>query len=123
MQIEISTRHGELEPAQHAHIRLKAEKLTKYFNRLMAIQVAVESIKHSWQVEILISAEHKHDFVAVQQAATVEEATDLCARKIEQQLRRYKEKIQHHKGDPSASSILAAQSGLDDADEDGGEDS
>ena len=112
MQIEISTRHGELAPAQNEHIRQKVEKLTKYFNRLMAIQVAVESIKHSWQVEILISAEHKHDFVAIQQASSVEEATDLCARKIEQQLRRYKEKIQHHKGDPSASSILAAQADL-----------
>lgn len=103
MQIEISTRHGELTDPQRAHIHEKAEKLKKYFARLMAIHVAVEQLKHSWQVEILISAEHKHDFVAIHDASTPEGAMDVCAHKIEEQLRRYKEKIQGHKGETSAS--------------------
>lgn len=99
MQIDISTRHGSLEPGQQQHIREKAEKLVKYFNRVMSIQVAVEQIKHNWQVEILISAEHKHDFVAVVEAPSPETAMDLCSHKIEEQLRRYKDRVQHHKGD------------------------
>ena len=99
MHIEISTRHGGLGPEQQGYLRDKAEKLLKYFGRLMAIEVEVEHQKLAWQVEILVSAEHKHDFVAREQGPTPEAATDQCVHKIEHQLRRYKEKVQRHKGD------------------------
>jgi putative sigma-54 modulation protein len=88
-----------LDDQQHRYLHDKAEKLLKYFGRLMAIEVAVNHIKHSWEVEILVSAEHKHDFVARESGATPEAAMDLCVHKIEQQLRRYKERVQRHKGE------------------------
>jgi len=99
VQIEISTRHGVLGLEQQSYLRDKAEKLLKYFGRLMAIEVAVEQIKHAWQVEIKVSAEHKHDFFASEQGMTPEVAMDQCVHKIEHQLRRYKERVQNHKGD------------------------
>jgi putative sigma-54 modulation protein len=99
VQIEISTRHGGLDSERQSYIHDKAEKLLKYFGRLMAIEVAVDHGKHGWEVEILVSAEHKHDFVAKETGSTPEAAMDVCVHKIEQQLRRYKEKVQHHKGD------------------------
>jgi putative sigma-54 modulation protein len=99
VQIEISTRHGGLEAEQQRYVHDKAEKLLKYFGRLMAIEVAIDHGKHGWDIEILVSAEHKHDFVAREAAPTPEAAMDRCVHKIEQQLRRYKEKVQHHKGD------------------------
>jgi putative sigma-54 modulation protein len=98
VQITISTRHGILQPDSQAHLRDKAEKLQKYFGRLMSIEVEVEHRKNDWQVEIFVSAEHKHDFVAREEAPTPEAAMDHCVHKIEQQLRRYKDKIQNHKG-------------------------
>ena len=99
MHIEISTRHGGLGPEQQLYLHEKAEKLQKYFGRLMSIEVAVDHGKHGWEIEILVSAEHKHDFVAREGGSTPEAAMDLCVHKIEHQLRRYKEKVQHHKGD------------------------
>ncbi len=99
MQIEITTRHGELGSAQQHYLHDKAEKLLKYFGRLMAIEVTVDQVKHAWDVEILVSAEHKHDFVARETGVSPEVAMDQCVHKIEQQLRRYKERVQHHKGD------------------------
>lgn len=101
MQVEISTRHGDLNPEQQLYVRDKAEKLRKYFGRLMAIEVAVDQGKQAWEVEIRVSAEHKHDFVAREVAPTPETAMDLCVHKIENQLRRYKEKVQNHKGEVS----------------------
>jgi putative sigma-54 modulation protein len=98
VHIEISTRHGELGAEQQRYLHDKAEKLLKYFGRLMAIEVAVDHAKHAWELEILVSAEHKHDFVAKETGATPEAAMDSCVHKIEQQLRRYKEKVQNHKG-------------------------
>jgi putative sigma-54 modulation protein len=99
VQIEISTRHGELDAAQQRYLHDKAEKLLKYFGRIMAIEVAVDHMKHAWEVEILVSAEHKHDFVARESGSTPAAAMDACVHKIEHQLRRYKERVQHHKGD------------------------
>ncbi len=99
MHIEITARHGSLEPEQTTHIHDKAQKLLKYFDRLMAIEVEVDFRKNDCQVEVFVSAEHKHDFLARESADTPEAAMDVCVHKVEQQLRRYKERIQHHKGD------------------------
>jgi putative sigma-54 modulation protein len=99
VQIEITTRHGELSSEQQVYLHDKAEKLLKYFSRLMAIEVKADQGKHAWEVEILVSAEHKHDFVAHETGLIPEVAMDQCVHKIEQQLRRYKERVQHHKGD------------------------
>jgi putative sigma-54 modulation protein len=114
VQIEISTRHGALEPDEHAYLHDKAERLLKYFDRLMAIQVEVDHQKHSWLVEIQASAEHKHDFVAREEGATPGAAMDQCVHKIEQQLRRYKEKIQHHKGEISQGEMPPHSAGAPD---------
>ena len=97
MQIAISTRHGSLSQPQLDYLHDKAEKLLKYFGRLMLIEVEVDHRKHDWLVEIFVSAEHKHDFVAREEAPIPEAAMDLCIHKVEQQLRRYKEKVQEHR--------------------------
>jgi putative sigma-54 modulation protein len=96
--IEISTRHGHLSPDAHAYLHEKAEKLLRYFDRLMAIEVAVDHGKHSWEVEIRASAEHKHDFFAKEEAPTPQAAMDACLHKVEHQLKKYKERVQDHTG-------------------------
>jgi putative sigma-54 modulation protein len=109
VHIEITTRHGGLGPDQQAYLHDKAEKLLKYFGRLMQIEVEVEHLKHSWQVEILVSAEHKHDFVAREEGPTPEAAMDQCVHKVEHQLRRYKERVQNHKGDIALGGMAARE--------------
>jgi len=101
-----------LDAEQHRYLHEKAEKLLKYFSRLMAIEVAVDHVKHAWEIEILVSAEHKHDFVAREAGATPEAAMDACVHKIEQQLRKYKERVQNHKGEATlgGSSFLESES-------------
>jgi putative sigma-54 modulation protein len=106
VHIEITTRHGSLGAEQQTYLHDKAEKLLKYFGRLMQIEVEADHLKHSWQVEIFVSAEHKHDFVAREEGPTPEAAMDQCVHKIEQQLRRYKERVQNHKGDVSHQDVF-----------------
>ena len=95
MQISISARHGHLSEATRAKITAKAEKLAKLFERLTVIEVTVD-LEHSEKpiVELCVSAEHKHDFVAKEAADEMWAAIDGAIHKIEQQLRKYKEKIQ-----------------------------
>ena len=106
MQIKISTRHGHLSEATQQFIRDKAEKLLHYFGRLTIIEVTVD-LKNEQQkmVEFVVSAEHKHDFVAREANKDVLAAVDLVMAKLEGQLRKYKEKIQDRRRTPSTGEV------------------
>lgn len=101
MQVSISTRHGHLSEPTQEKIRAKAEKLGRYFDRLMSIEVTVD-LKDSQNptVDVNVSAEHKHDFVAHEQAENLLGALDACVQKIEQQLKKYKERVQDKHRNP-----------------------
>lgn len=109
MQIKISARHGHLSDSIQELIRQKAEKLPHLFERLTMIEVTVDlNHDHSKMVEFVVQAEHKHDFVAREGNGEIMVAVDLALAKIEEQLRRYKKKIQNHRGSPSARDVAGA---------------
>lgn len=99
MQIKISTRHGKLSDATQEKLKAKLEKLPHLFERLSSIELTVD-LEHNDKpaVELRVSAEHKHDFVATEQAPELMAAFDGVLAKIEQQIRKYKEKVQEHRG-------------------------
>ena len=103
MQVTISARHGHLSEASQEKIRAKVEKLTRIFDRLTAIEVTV-NLEHEEKphVDLRVSAEHKHDFAATDEAETLMAAVDNVVNKLEQQLRKYKEKIQHRGRTPGS---------------------
>jgi putative sigma-54 modulation protein len=97
MQINISARHGQLSEATRSKIKPKLEKLSRYFERLTAIDLTVD-LEHDENpgVDLRVSAEHKHDFVAAVKDENLMAAIDGAIHKIEQQIRKYKEKVQNH---------------------------
>ena len=97
MQVAITCRHGHLSSGAQDHMRQKAEKLLTYFERVTAIGVTVDTQNDQSIVEILVDAEHKHNFVASETATGVMAAFDQALHKMEQQIRKYKEKIQDHR--------------------------
>lgn len=105
MQIKISARHGHLSETTQQIIHEKAEKLLHFFERLMMIEVMVDLKEDNKKVEFLVSAEHKHDFVASAEHEDILAATDQVLAKVEQQLRKYKEKIQDHRRTPSTGEV------------------
>ena len=105
MEIKISARHGHLSEATQAFIREKVEKLLHFFERLMQIEVTVDLKNENKIVEVLVSAEHKHDFVARERNKDVLAAVDLVMAKLEGQLRKYKEKIQDRRRTPSTGEV------------------
>jgi putative sigma-54 modulation protein len=108
VQIKISARHGHLAEATQQFIRDKVERLLHIFQRLTMIEVTVDLKEESKVVELLVSAEHKHDFVAHERHKDVLAAVDLVLDKLEGQLRRYKEKIQDRRRTPSAGEVPGA---------------
>jgi putative sigma-54 modulation protein len=108
VQIKISARHGQLSDATQEFIREKAEKLLRFFERLTLIEVTVDLKNEMKGVEILVSAEHKHDFVAHERNSDILAAVDAVVDKLEGQLRRYKEKVQDHRRTPSTGKVAQA---------------
>ncbi len=94
MQVRVSTRHGHLSEASQEKITAKAEKLLRIFDRLTEIAIVVDlKDEQNPKVDIQVSAEHKHDFVASEQSTEMMAAVDNAIHKVEQQLRKYKEKV------------------------------
>jgi putative sigma-54 modulation protein len=97
--INISARHGHLGEVAQTKITAKLEKMSRLFERLTAIEATVNlEHKDSPSIDLRVSAEHKHDFVATEEAGELMAAVDGAIHKIEQQLRRYKQKVQEHRG-------------------------
>jgi putative sigma-54 modulation protein len=102
VQVKISVRHGHLSDAAQATVREKAQKLLHYFERLTMIEVTADLHEGAATMEVLASAEHKHEFVARETNGELQVALDMALDKVIHQLRKYKEKIQDHRRAPSA---------------------
>lgn len=99
MQISISTRHGHLGTESQARITEKVEKLKRFHDRLTATDVIVDlEHKEEPSVEFRVSVEKSEDFVATDENESLLAAVDSCLHKIEQQLRKHKEKMVGHRG-------------------------
>ncbi len=85
MQVTISVRHGVLSDEAQAKITKKAEKLSRLFDRLLGIEVTVD-LEHrdEPEVELSVSAEHKHDFKASHRSGDLMGAMDQVVHKLEQ---------------------------------------
>jgi putative sigma-54 modulation protein len=95
VQVQVSTRHGHLSEASQTRIKSKAEKLLRIFDRLTAIEIIVDlTDSNAPRVDGKVSAEHKHDFVAHDQSDEMMTSLDAVLHRLEQQLRKYKEKVQ-----------------------------
>jgi putative sigma-54 modulation protein len=98
VQVNVSARHGHLKQEDQTIIVEKVEKVRRLFDRINAIEVTVD-LEHSDKpsVEINVSAEHVHDFVATSQSSSILAALDLTIGKVEQQIRKHKERVTEHK--------------------------
>ena len=98
VQINVSARHGHLSPASQSKITTKVSRLKRYFNGLTALNVTVDLQNPALPaVEIVASAEHFHQMVSHEVSAHLWRSVDGAVQKLEQQLRKHKEKVRDHK--------------------------
>lgn len=109
MQVAITTRHGSLRNDVQEHITAKSEKLLTYFERVTAIEVTVDFAAGRVAVEMLVDAEHKHNFVARDEGDEVLPTFDSALHKMEQQIKKYKQKIQDHRRDRPMNEIAEGE--------------
>lgn len=105
MQVAITCRHGSIPQETHEYIERKSQKLLNYFERVTAIEVTIDYEGDRVTAEIMVDAEHKHDFVSRVTADEPGPAFDKALSKMEQQIRKYKEKLTDHRRDPSIAEL------------------
>lgn len=99
VQVNVSARHGHLKAEDQQIIVEKVDRVRRLFDRINAIEVTVDLGRLDRpSVEINVSAEHAPDFVAFAEAPTVLSALDSAIGKVEQQVRKHKERVTDHKG-------------------------
>ncbi len=94
MEIKVTARHGSVSESTQETMQAKAAKLNRFFDRLTRIQI-LANLEHTDQpkVEIIASAEETKDFFASDTGTNVIVALDSTISKIEQQLKKHKEKL------------------------------
>ncbi len=103
MQVNVAARHGHLSGASQSKIVAKVSRLKRYFNRLTALNVTVDLQNATLPgVEIVASSEHFHELVSHEHAAQLWRSVDGAVQKMEQQLRKHKEKVRDHQHAPAA---------------------
>ena len=101
MNVVVSSRHMEVTPALKTFAEQKANKLTKYYDRIQEIEVVLDADKDQGKdhtsVEIIVNAEHKNMFVAHHKDGDAYACIDACVDKLERQLSDHKKKIRNRK--------------------------
>lgn len=101
MQVKITCRHGKISDDIRSLITSKSEKLLTYFERVTEIAVTVDfEGEDRVRVELQVDAEHKHDFVSHDEGTgSVQTVFESALHKMEQQIKKYKSKLQDHRRD------------------------
>ncbi len=98
MNIQVQARHGELAEADKQKIAEKVVKLGRFIERVSNIDVLVDLDKANMpHVEVVVGTELKKDFRADYTSADLLGALDQVIDKLEQQMRKFKEKMTDHR--------------------------
>ena len=102
VEIKVTAKHGELSGETQEAMTSKASKLPKFFDRTTGIQILAD-LEHldNPKVELIVSAEETNDFFASDTGSNVIVALDSAIAKMEQQLKKHKEKLIGHRRDKS----------------------
>ncbi len=97
MQITVKGRHMGVSDALKAYCDEKAERLPRFLDRIQSIEFIVDGKDGLHSVEIIVHSAGTDPFVARLQHEDAYAAVDLLIDKIEEQLRRHKEKLRNRK--------------------------
>ena len=92
----VSSRHMDVSEPLKTYAEQKANKLTKYYDRIQEIEVIFDNGKDATRVEMIVNAEHKNIFLAHHDDADAYAGIDGCVDKLERQLMAQKSMQSQH---------------------------
>ncbi|MBN2446700.1 MAG: ribosome-associated translation inhibitor RaiA [Phycisphaerae bacterium] len=100
MQVTVSGRHMAVSESVKVYCNEKAERLTRFYDRIQAIEVVLDGHSGLHTAEMIVHSEGTQPFVATEQHADLYAAIDLLIDKMERQLTRHKERMRNRKHPP-----------------------
>jgi len=100
MQITVSGRHMGVSEALKEYCRKKSERLIRFYDRIQSIEVILDGRDGQHIAEMVVHTEGAAPFVAREQHQDAYAAVDLLVDKIEEQIRRHKERLRNRKHPP-----------------------
>ena len=97
MVVTVSARHMDVTPALKQYAQEKANKLTKYYDRIQEIEVVLSAGKDNTGVEMIVNAEHSDVFIAHHDDGDAYAGIDGCVDKLERQLSDHKKRHRNRK--------------------------
>lgn len=97
MDIKISGKHIDLTPAIQEYAAKKADKLSRYFDRIQEIAVVIEKSKNDFKTEIIVDVEHHDPIVASCSHNDLYASIDLSADRTTRQLTDHKSRLRDNK--------------------------
>jgi putative sigma-54 modulation protein len=98
MQLNITTRHyPEMNEALRSEVEDRMAKMERFFDRILEARVILTSEKHRHQAEITIHLPRGKRLTAKEISTSMESAVDMAAKKIESQVKKFKEKRRERK--------------------------
>ena len=98
LQVSVTFRHVESTEALKEYADEKVRRICeKYLRNVLEAHVVLSVVKHRHLAEINIHAKH-FDISAHEKTGDLYSAIDLTLDKLEAQLRKHKDRINHHKG-------------------------
>lgn len=98
MDITINARHMDITDSIREYVQEKAEKLSRFFDRIVNVEIIMDMDSGSPLVEIVVNASHNSTFVGKHRGEDMYGCIDRAIHKVEEQLRRHKDKVREHKG-------------------------
>jgi putative sigma-54 modulation protein len=95
MQVIVKGRHMDVTPALRNHAEEKAQKLTRYLDRIREVEVIIYAQK-AWQTAEVNLYSDLVEVRAQERSQDMYESIDLVMKKLEKQLRRFKERLKSH---------------------------
>jgi putative sigma-54 modulation protein len=97
MIITVASRHMEVTLPLKAYAESKANKLSKYFDRIQEVEIVIDTSKDQASVEMIVNAEHNGKIVAHHNNGDAYACVDGCIGKLERQLSELKKKLRNRK--------------------------
>jgi len=97
VQVTIIGRHKEVPQDLRRYMEDKANKLPHYYDRVMAVEIIVDTDQVGSRVELIVSVAGHEDFVAEEKGADMFACFDICLGRAEKQLTRFKDKVRDQK--------------------------
>jgi len=112
VKIAVEARHMTLTDAIRQYVESKVDKLPRFYDNVLSVDVVLDMEADQPVVEIHVSARQKHVFVAHHRDEDLYSCVDQCVAKITRQLRRHKDRVRGHRPAPTGD-VAAGQSDED----------